>query len=107
MLTVLVIQHVVPSAIALPIAVAAWQAPPLLVWFVFPLLAVLGVSGHFLLTWAYRRALAGVLASADYLALPYAALLGFRLFDEVPSGAVWVGGGLIVGACLLVTGRHR
>ena len=54
----------------------------------FPLLAVLGVSGHFLLTWAYRRALAGVLASVDYLALPYAVLLGFVFFHEVPSGLV-------------------
>jgi drug/metabolite transporter (DMT)-like permease len=48
---------------------------------------MLGVSGQFLLTWAYRRAMAGVLASVDYLALPYAALLGFVFFHEVPSGA--------------------
>jgi S-adenosylmethionine uptake transporter len=95
------------SAIAMPIAVVAWQAPPVPVWFVFPLLAILGVSGHFLLTWAYRRALAGVLASVDYMALPYATLLGFVFFHEVPSGAVWGGAGLIVGACLMVTRRHR
>jgi S-adenosylmethionine uptake transporter len=104
-ISIVLIQHVVPSAIALPIAVAAWQAPPVPVWFVFPLLAMLGVSGHFLLTWAYRRALAGVLASVDYLALPYAALIGFVFFHEVPSGAVWGGAGLIVGACLGDTGN--
>jgi drug/metabolite transporter (DMT)-like permease len=106
-ISIVLIQHVVPSAVALPIAVVAWRAPPVPVWFVFPLLAILGVSGNFLLTWAYRRALAAVLASVDYLALPYAALLGFVFFHEVPSGAVWGGAGLIVGACLIVTGRHR
>jgi len=105
--SIVLIQNVVPSVVALPIAAAAWQAPPVPVWFVFPLLAILGVSGQFLMTWAYRRVPAGVLASADYLALPYAALLGFVFFNEVPSGAVWGGAGLIVGACLVVTGRHR
>jgi S-adenosylmethionine uptake transporter len=68
---------------------------------------MLGVSGQFLLTWAYRRAMAGVLASVDYLALPYAALLGFVFFREVPSGAVWGGAALIVGASLIVMGPQR
>lgn len=96
-----------PSAVALPIAAASWQAPPAPIWFIFPLLAILGVGGQFLLTWAYRRALAGVLASVDYLALPYAALLGFVFFHEVPSGAVWGGAALIVAASLIVTAPQR
>jgi drug/metabolite transporter (DMT)-like permease len=106
-ISIVLIQHVVPGAIALPVAVANWQAPPAPIWFVFPLLAVLGVGGQFLLTWAYRRALAGVLASVDYLALPYAALLGFVFFQEVPSGAMWAGAALIVGATLIVTGSQK
>ena len=106
-ISIVLIQHVVPSTVALPIAVASWQAPPAPVWFIFPLLAMLGVSGQFLLTWAYRRAMAGVLASVDYLALPYAALLGFVFFHEVPSGAVWGGAALIVGASLIVMGPQR
>ncbi len=104
--SIVLIQHVVPSAVALPVAAASWQAPPAPIWFIFPLLAILGVGGQFLLTWAYRRALAGVLASVDYLALPYAALLGFVFFHEVPSGAVWGGAALIVGASLIVTVRR-
>jgi drug/metabolite transporter (DMT)-like permease len=106
-ISIVLIQHVVPSIVALPIAVASWEAPPAPVWFVFPLLATLGVSGQFLLTWAYRRAMAGVLASVDYLALPYAAFVGFVFFDEVPSGAVWVGAALIMGASLIVPGSQK
>lgn len=105
--SIVLIQQVVPSAVALPIAAASWQAPPALIWLIFPLLGILGVGAQFLLTWAYRRALAGVLASVDYLALPYAALLGFVFFDEVPSGAVWGGAALIVGASLIVTIPQR
>jgi drug/metabolite transporter (DMT)-like permease len=104
---IVLIQHVVPSAIALPVAAVSWQAPPAPIWFVFPLLAMLGVGAQFLLTWAYRRALAGMLASVDYFAFPYAALLGFVFFDEVPSGAVWSGAALILGASLIVTGSRR
>ena len=105
--SIVLIQHVVPSTVALPIAVASWPAPPAPVWFIFPLLAMLGVSGQFLLTWAYRRATAGVLASVDYLALPYATLLGFVFFHEVPSDADWGGAVLIVGASLIVMGPRR
>jgi len=105
--SIVLIQHVVPSLVALPFAVATWQAPSAAIWFIFPLIAALGVIGHFLLTWAYRRALAGVLAPVDYLALPYAALLGFVFFAEVPTVAVWAGAALIVAACLIVTGLRK
>ena len=105
--SIVLIQHVVPSLVALPFAMATWQTPSASIWFVFPLVAALGVTGHFLLTWAYRRAQAGVLAPVDYLALPYAALLGFVFFAEVPTVAVWAGAALIVAACLIVTGLRK
>ena len=101
--SIVLIQNLVPALIALPLAVPVWQAPSAPVWFVFALLAAFGVSAHFLLTWAFGRAPAGVLAVVDYLALPYAALLGLVFFGEVPAAAVWVGAGLIVVACFMVT----
>jgi drug/metabolite transporter (DMT)-like permease len=105
--SIVLIQHVVPSLIALPFALTVWQMPSALAWPVFPLIGALGVSGHYLLTWAYRRAQAGVLTPVDYLALPYAALLGFVFFAEVPTVAVWAGAVLIVAACLIVTGVRK
>jgi S-adenosylmethionine uptake transporter len=105
--SIVLIQHVVPSLVALPFAMATWQTPSASTWFVFPLVAAFGVTGHFLLTWAYGRAQAGVLAPVDYLALPYAALLGFVFFAEVPTVAVWAGAALIVAACLIITGLRK
>ena len=101
--SIVLIQQIVPVIVAMPMAVATWATPTIPVWFAFALVGGVSVGGHFLLTWAYRRAQAGVLASADYLALPYAALLGFFFFGEVPTPAVWTGAALIVGACLIVT----
>ena len=103
--SIVLILHIVPALLALPFAVADWQPPSAGVWLVFALIAALGVSGHFLLTWAFARARAGVLAIVDYLALPYAAAVGFFFFGEVPPLAVWIGAGLIVVACLMVTRR--
>lgn len=105
--SIVLILHIVPALIALPFAAADWQPPSAPVWGVFVLVALLGVSGHFLLTWAFGRARAGMLAIVDYLALPYAAVVGYLFFAEVPALAVWLGAGLIVVACLLVTRRRK
>jgi drug/metabolite transporter (DMT)-like permease len=101
--SIVLIQQIVPALVAMPMAVANWATPTLAVWFAFAVFGSVNVGGHFLLTWAFRRAPAGVLASVDYLALPYAALLGFFLFGEVPTQAMWAGAALILGACLIVT----
>ncbi len=105
--SIVLIQQIVPAVVTLPFTVATWATPSAPVWFAFLLLGALGVGGHFLLTWAYRRAQAGVLASVDYLALPYAALLGFFVFGEVSAPTMWVGAALIVGACVIVTAVRR
>ena len=105
--SIVLILHIVPALITVPIAAADWYVPSVQLWLVFALVAALGVSGHFLLTWAFGRARAGILAIVDYLALPYAAVVGFVFFGEVPPVAVWVGAGLIVVACLIVTRRPR
>ena len=101
--SIVLIQHVVPTLLATPLAIAGWEPPDSTIWLLFPLLALFGVTGHFLLVWAFGRAPAGVLAVVDYLALPYAALLGFVFFGEIPTAAMWLGAAFIVAACLIVT----
>lgn len=105
--SIVLIQHIVPTLLATPLAIAGWEAPSTTIWMVFPLLALFGVTGHFLLVWAFGRAPAGVLAVVDYLALPYAALIGFLFFGEIPTAAMWLGAAFIVAACLIVTRQKK
>lgn len=101
--TIVLVMQIVPLAIATPFAAAAWVPPPGWVWGVFVLIGLIGVGGHMCLTWAYARAPAGRLGVIDYTALPWAAGLGFAVFGEVPGLPVWLGGALIVAACLWVS----
>jgi S-adenosylmethionine uptake transporter len=67
---------------------------------VFALLGAIGYAVWYLLTLAYARARAQLLAPLEYTALIWAALIGFVFFDEVPGWRVAVGAVLIVAACL-------
>ncbi|MBN8890364.1 MAG: DMT family transporter [Rhodospirillales bacterium] len=104
---IVLIQQVVPAVLTLPLALADWTPQPPLMWAAFMLLGTLGVGGQFLLTWAYARAPTGALAVMEYTALPWAALIGFAVFGEVPTATVLLGGALILGACLAVTRLRR
>lgn len=104
---IVLVQQVVPAVLALPLAVTVWHPVPLELWPVFALLGGVGVAGHFCLTWAYARAPAGVLGVMEYTALPWAALIGFVVFAEVPGMATMLGAGLILAACLTVARLRR
>lgn len=67
---------------------------------VFMMLGAIGYVVWYLLTLAYARARAQLLAPLEYTALIWAALIGFVFFDEVPGWRVAVGAVLIVAACL-------
>ena len=55
----------------------------------------------FLLTTGLRTTPASTYAIVDYASLLFAALFGFVFFTEVPGVPFWIGGGLIVGACVV------
>lgn len=103
---IVLIQQLVPALLSLPVAAADWHGFAAGWWLVFAALGTVGVFAHYSITWAYARAPAGLLAVTEYTALPWAALLGFVLFAEVPSLATLIGGGLILAACL-AAGRIR
>lgn len=104
---IVLIQQIVPAALALPIALAGWTPFTPALWPVFALIGTVGVAGHFCLTWAYARAPAARLAVMEYTALPWAALIGFTVFAEVPTLATLAGGTLILAACVTVSRMRR
>jgi len=69
-------------------------------WPYFIASGVIGNIGIQLLSRAYARAEAQVLAPVEFTALPWAALLGWACFDEAVSAQVVAGGTVIIAAGL-------
>ncbi|HXZ14666.1 MAG TPA: EamA/RhaT family transporter, partial [Roseiarcus sp.] len=59
---------------------------------------LLGGSAQIMLTLRYRYADASVIAGFDYVAMIWAAALGYLVFAEVPSGRVLLGAGVVMAA---------
>jgi drug/metabolite transporter (DMT)-like permease len=82
-------------------AVAASQrfvAPGPLAFAGLAAIGLLGGCGQILMTHCYRFAHASVIASFDYLAMIWAAALGYLLFAEIPSASVLGGAAIVIAA---------
>jgi drug/metabolite transporter (DMT)-like permease len=67
----------------------------------------LGGIGQVLLTKSYRHAETGVIAPFEYVSMLLALVLGYLVFDEVPTLPMLVGAALIVVAGLFIIWRER
>jgi drug/metabolite transporter (DMT)-like permease len=74
-------------------------------WFVA--LALVGALGHFARTKALATAELTVLQPFEFIALIWAAVMGYLLFDEIPGAWVFAGGGVIILAATLIVRSHR
>lgn len=84
-----------------------WVVPD---WPVFGLLVLSGLVGglaQIAVTQAFRCAEASMLAPFDYFNMIWVLLLGIYVFDEYPSPAVMVGGGIVVAAGLFIIYREN
>jgi drug/metabolite transporter (DMT)-like permease len=68
---------------------------------------LLGGIGQILLTESYRHAETGVIAPFEYVSMLLALILGYLIFEEVPTRAMLAGAGLIVAAGLFIIWRER
>jgi len=86
----------------------AW--PPAPVFFAdlpgLALLGLLGMAGYMLLSRAYQVANASLVAPFDYTYLPFAALMAYALWDELPPVNTLIGMALIVGSGLYLGYRE-
>lgn len=84
-----------------------WRIPDPASFGLLVLAGLLGGLGQIGLTAAYRYADAGVVAPFDYASMLFALLIGYFVFDEVPTLTVLGGAALIVGAGILIIWRER
>lgn len=90
----------IPGAIVAIPAIATGELPPANDIPDFLALGVLAAAGIYLLARAYANAEAQVLAPLEFTALIWASLIGFVFFGEMPRPQVWLGGAIIIAACL-------
>lgn len=70
-------------------------------------IGVIGTLAHLLMTWALRFAPSATLAPMQYLEIPFATVIGFLLFGDLPNGLAAVGIAITMGAGLYIVFRER
>lgn len=70
-------------------------------------IGVIGTSAHLLMTWALRFAPSATLAPMQYLEIPFATVIGFFLFGDLPNGLAAIGIAITMAAGLYVVFRER
>jgi drug/metabolite transporter (DMT)-like permease len=91
-----------------PFAAAVWQAPESAwIWFLLVCTGILGGLGHWLLILAHERAPAPILAPFGYVNIVFMILLGYLVFQDVPSWWTLTGTGIIVSSGLYLLFRER
>ena len=68
---------------------------------------LLGGIGQILLTSSYRFAEASLVAPFDYTSMILALLIGYFIFDEVPTGTMLIGASIVICAGVLIIWRER
>jgi drug/metabolite transporter (DMT)-like permease len=76
-------------------------------WTLLLLLGILGTVAHLLMTWSLRFAPSATLAPMQYLEIPFATLLGWLVFGDLPDGLAAAGIAVTIAAGLYVIHRER
>ncbi|MEJ8562373.1 DMT family transporter [Yoonia sp. GPGPB17] len=84
-----------------------WVVPPVHVAVMLVMAGLLGGIGQILLTSSYRYADASLVAPFDYTSMILALLIGYFIFDEVPTGTMLIGAGIVIAAGVLIIWRER
>jgi drug/metabolite transporter (DMT)-like permease len=71
------------------------------------LAGLLGGTAQIFLTSAYRFSDASVVAPFDYASMLFALVIGYAVFDEVPTGPMLVGAGLVILAGIIIILREH
>ena len=84
-----------------------WVIPTLGQTGLLILAGLIGGVAQIFLTSAYRFADASVIAPFDYASMLFAILIGFFIFDEVPTLQMLLGASLVISAGIIIILRER
>lgn len=75
-------------------------------WGLIGVMGLLGLSGHLFMSWSLRYAPSATLAPMQYLEIPFAALVGWVMFQEFPNGTALAGIAVVLAAGLFNVWRE-
>lgn len=71
------------------------------------IIGLIGTTAHLLMTWSLRYAPSATLAPMQYLEIPFATLIGWLVFSELPNSLASLGIAITIGAGLYIVIRER
>lgn len=98
---------VTASVLALVTVFWGWVMPTLWQGVLLVIIGLLGGVGQIFLTSSYRYADASLIAPFEYASMLLAIIVGYLIFDEVPTGTMLIGAAMIVTAGILIILRER
>ncbi len=104
---IVVWQALTVTVLSLPVALTGgWQWPDAAQWALFLLCGLLGSTGHYCLTRSYQVTDISATQSVKFLELIWAALVGWAMFGDVPTGWTLAGGAVICAATVWIARRE-
>ncbi|MEM6713095.1 MAG: DMT family transporter [Pseudomonadota bacterium] len=99
---------IIPAIALAPIAISVWEWPTdLFTWFLMFLTGFFGGYGHWLLIKAHAHAPAPTLAPFIYTQIVWMVLLGWLVFDDIPTVWTLLGAGITIAAGLYLLYREN
>ncbi|MEE4345295.1 MAG: DMT family transporter [Paracoccaceae bacterium] len=110
------VSGVMASAVLLPVLLILGDSGPEAMrlmmpdgrdWALLIGVGILGTLGHLLMTWSLRFAPASTLAPMQYLEIPFATLIGWLIWRDLPDGLAAIGIAITVASGLYIVMRER
>lgn len=92
---------------ALDFPIAALEWPSVVDAWLLLSIGVIGTLAHLMMTWALRYAPSATLAPLQYIEIPFATVIGYLLFGDLPNGLAAVGIAITMAAGLYIVFRER
>ena len=104
--TIVWYQALFATVLALPLCVIYWRTPDATAWLLLFGIGALGTFSWLSMTRAFFLVDASAAEPFEFLRLPFAALVAYLWFAEVPSVWTWIGGAVIFGATAYIAQRE-
>lgn len=105
--TTIVLYFLLFGAAATLVTAPSWVMPTVGEFGMLVAIGVLGGIGQLMLTQAFHHAEASLIAPFEYTSMLWVLMIGYLVFDEVPSTAVMLGAAIVIGSGIFVVLRER